>query len=132
MRSVRGASGESPAQLALAAGHVGTAVALLRAESLSVPDDQNPADLLEPLMSELSEAITCAGWLDDLEHVLWDVANSTERSISAFSKLTQTVRADLRWLAEQCHCWVRYGAEGPESVNIETWRTLHETWRSAG
>jgi hypothetical protein len=132
MRSARGASGESLAQLALAAGHVGTAVALLRSESLSAPDDHKPADLLEGLMSELSETISCAGWLDDLEHLLWDVANSTERSTSVFSKLTQTVRADLRWLAEQCHCWVRYGAKGPESVNIETWRTLHETWRSVG
>jgi hypothetical protein len=132
MRSTRGASGESPAQLAIAAGHVGTAVALFRVESQSLPDDQDAADLLQRLMSEMSEAFACAGWLDDLEHLLWDVVNSTEKSTSVFSNLTQTARADLRWLAEQCHCWFRYGAEGPEPVNVESWRSLHELWRNAG
>jgi len=130
MRTARGANGESPAQLALAAGHIGTAVALFRNESSPLPDD--PLDLLQRLMSELSETITCAAWLDELEHVLWDVANSNEIAPSVFSELGQKQRDDLQWLSQLAQGWFRYGAHGPEFVDSDTWDVLHERRRNAG
>lgn len=133
LRSARGANGESAAELALAAGHFGTAVGLFRAEALVLPEKRDPEALLGEVMSELSEAFACAGWLNDLEHYLWHLADGKEtlpKSVdyAGFSSLPTTVREDLLWLSRLCGGWIRYGQCGPEFISAEAWSAEHQAW----
>ena len=133
MRSVRGANSESAAELALAAGHCATAVALFHVESSELPPGRDPAASLKRLMYELSEGIACAGWLTDLEHILWHVAHSADPipervDHPGFSELDQAARDDLPWLSDLCGGWFRYGEHGPELVSVAAWSVSHEVW----
>ena len=130
MLTIRGAGGESPEQLALAANHVGTAVALLRA-SRHVPLDSQA--LLEALMEELSEQVACAGWLDSLEHYLWYVIQSKQPLPTGvdpwgFGRILPTVRDDLRWLSELTHGWFHYPNAEPEFISLDDWIPIHAQW----
>ena len=136
LRSTRGANGESPVALALAAGHFGTAVALLRAESPEALACRDPAAILEGAMSELSDEVACAGWLKDLEHLLWHVAHSAEVlpdsiDYSGFSDLPPLVREDLAWLSIMCGGWVHYGEGGTEFLPASAWEIEHARWRAS-
>ena len=133
MRSALGANGESPAQLALAAGHIGTAVALFRSDG--IVSSQGAASLLEATMSELSEAIACAGWLDNLEHLLWHVSRSDSPlpenvDLWGFGRIAPPVGDDLRWLSDLSDGWFHVPDGKVEFIRIVDWLPLHDSWKS--
>lgn len=132
MRAALGANGESPAQLALAAGHIGTAVALLRSDGIAPPQ---AASLLEASMSELSETIACAAWLDNLEHLLWHVSRSDSPlpehvDLWGFGHIVRPVGDDLRWLSDLSGGWFHFPNEKVEFIPIADWLPLHDSWKS--
>lgn len=55
------------------------------------------ADLLRRLMSEISEEYWCAGWLIDLERVLWDAVTGKRVNICSPEEIEQ-----LKYLSEKC------------------------------
>lgn len=133
MRSARGAAGESAAELALAAGHSATAVALLRSAGEPLPSTVEPRGLLERMMSEISEAIACAGWLENLEHLLWHVAHSTSvlpenLDPCGFRRLTSSTCEDLRWLARLSGGWYAFTDERPAFFPLPEWSVIHQRW----
>jgi hypothetical protein len=126
MCAARGANNDSPARLALAAGHVCTAVALLRTTNEGPP---NPSQLLENCMSELSQSMACAGWLSDIEHVLWHVTHSNESLPDqidpfGFGHIPDPARADLRWLSDICQGWI----QDRRFVSVVDWLPIHAEW----
>jgi hypothetical protein len=136
LRATTGESGHTPAELAFAAGHVTTAVALARCGSVTGPLFPSPARLLVDFMRELSESASCAAWLDDLEYVLWSGVTRHKvlpQTLDPFgvSSLPRAVAEDLAWLSERASGWIHNGERGPEWVTLDAWHTLHASWEAS-
>lgn len=82
-----------------------------------VADEPANVQALGWFMSHLSEENWCAGWLIDLEHVLWDeIAEPTRISNSDALRLAAMAKACGRWCVFQ------------GSVSLEEWMPMHEAW----
>lgn len=135
LRSSLSDTGHTPSELALAAGHIGTSVALARCGRPPGRLLPNPTHLLINLMRELSEASACANWLVDLEHLLWKSAARHQGLPEAqdpfgLSRLPNTVAEDLAWLSDLADGWVHWTVRGPEWLSIQEWTQQHEAWEA--
>lgn len=76
---------------------------------------------LATLMSDLSEAGFCSGWMDGLEVDLWRLAHAdVDRSTRyGMDDVTPRQKADLRALAEACGCWVVWSDERVDDVGFD-------------
>jgi hypothetical protein len=71
------------------------------------------------LMTGLSEDLWCAGWLDDLEYILWDGSPDQPLGLGV---LTRRQRKLLRMLSEECAGWWIWKDGNPKFVSLEWWR----------
>lgn len=80
---------------------------------------------LEALISQISEDRWCAGWLTDIEHLLWDDAAGTEPR-----HCTADEPAELRLLSERCGGWVAWEsvAAEPRRIPMPDWLDRHAAW----
>lgn len=76
-------------------------------------------------ISEISEDCYCAGWMHDIEHVLWRVLE-TDKSIKyGFGSFNWQLRTELRDLARAANGWPRWFDEtddysaGPALVSFD-------------
>lgn len=128
--------GTTVVALARQTGDTPMLVAVLRAAD-QAPPAAAARDLLNDLMSDISQAIVCAGWLRDLEFLLWELLESGTLPDAldpwGFRALTAADRTDLRWLADLAGGWWRWSDDSNAEVFIETsaWRDLHARWSRA-
>jgi hypothetical protein len=59
------------------------------------------ADLLLKLMSWISEERWCAGWLRNLEYILWDAVTGRREGICSLEEIDE-----LKYLSEKCGGWI--------------------------
>jgi hypothetical protein len=80
--------------------------------------------VLSDLMSEISEEAYCAGWMEDLEYVLWYAmlhgpANYGRKFIDK-----QTI-SQLKWLAEETGSWIIFDDNSWETaVTLPVWQEM--------
>lgn len=81
------------------------------------------ADLLQKVMSEISEEHWCAGWMSSLEYILWDAVAGKRKDICSAEEIEQ-----LKYLSEKCGGWVIWDkqAKGERFVPMEEWLRLYE------
>lgn len=79
--------------------------------------------VLKELMSKISESTWCAGWLIDLEFVLWKYTQHPP------NLLTEAEGKALLWLAEQAGgWWVWIDKLGPQFVGMNEWWGIYKQW----
>jgi hypothetical protein len=126
--SVTGA-GMSILTLARANGRAATVVAMIRAGAPGAEATEDWQDLLHACIAQVSQDHAAAGWLADLEFLVWRVVANREPSEEddpfGFSRIPNAQLDDLRFLAEKCGGWWTH--EG--FVTMETWRHRYDEWQ---
>ncbi|MBO9200217.1 MULTISPECIES: hypothetical protein [Niastella] len=80
---------------------------------------------LHDLMSQISEAGYCAGWLIDLEFDLWTALHSGKREYGRHI-ITQGEIHQLQSLADKCGCWIVMDDVHEETaVDLKTWKAIY-------
>lgn len=84
------------------------------------------AGLLVKAMSGISEEYWCAGWLHDLEYILWDAVIGRRKGPCSTQDLEQ-----LKYLSEKCDGWIIWDEQEKDQrfVPIEEWLRLYEAER---
>jgi hypothetical protein len=81
------------------------------------------AGLLRNVMSGISEDYWCAGWLHNLEYLLWDAVIG-KRKICSPEQVEQ-----LKYLSEKCGGWIIWDEQAKDErfVPMQEWLRLYET-----
>jgi hypothetical protein len=90
-------------------------------------DEQSiTADLLVKLMSAISEEYWCAGWMHNLEYMLWDVVGGKREDLCTPEEIEQ-----LKYLSGRCGGWIIWDeqAKGERFVPMQDWLRLYEAKR---
>lgn len=90
-------------------------------------DEQSiTAGLLAKLMSAISEEYWCAGWMHNLEYMLWDVVSGKRKGLCTPEEIEQ-----LEYLSGKCGGWIVWDeqAKGEKFVPIQDWLRLYEAKR---
>jgi len=84
------------------------------------------AGLLINVMSAISEERWCAGWMQNLEYVLWDAVIGRREDICSPEEIEQ-----LKYLSEKCGGWIVWDeqAKGERFVPMQDWVRLYEAQR---
>ncbi|MBI2091343.1 MAG: hypothetical protein HYT78_21825 [Deltaproteobacteria bacterium] len=86
-------------------------------------EEKITAGLLRKVMSGISEDYWCAGWLHDLEYVLWDAVIGKRKGICSPEEVEQ-----LKYLSEKCGGWVIWDEQVKDErfVPMKEWLRLYE------
>jgi hypothetical protein len=128
----RSATGTLPRDLARRKGISELEAALLVAGAPSDVPSCSPDDLLLSVLYELSDSHAAAGWLGELEFLVWagvigDVAVEDPYNLS---RLPHELASDLQALARRAGGWPAWHEpDGPTLVTMETWLHQYEAWR---
>jgi hypothetical protein len=90
-------------------------------------DEQNiTAKLLVKVMSAISEECWCAGWMHNLEYMLWDAVMGRREGICSPEEIGQ-----LKYLSEKCGGWIIWDeqAKVERFIPIQEWLRLYEAKR---
>ncbi len=91
-------------------------------------DLNDAAFALASFMSDLSEAATCAGWMDGLEYALWNALVGGPRSYG-WIELTDDQLDRLRTLSNAAGGWVVFDDEEEEAlVPLDEWKQRFAAW----
>jgi hypothetical protein len=84
------------------------------------------AGLLVKLMSAISEESWCAGWMHNLEYMLWDVVTGRREGICSPEEIEQ-----LKYLSEKCCGWIIWDEQvkGESFIAMQDWLPLYEAKR---
>lgn len=78
--------------------------------------------LLEECMSDISERCHSAGWMQDLEYVLWDAILNGPRKYG-HHVITQTDIEKLKELSKDANAWIIYDEEEEETaIDLLEWK----------
>ncbi len=85
------------------------------------------ADLLRKVMSGISEECWCAGWLRNLEYMLWDAVMGKREGICSVEEIEQ-----LKYLSEKCGGWIIWDEQAKDErfVPMQEWLRLYEAERA--
>lgn len=127
------ASGSLPFDVADSCGYVQISVALLRQ---SAPGSERISDfgrLLVEYLKHLSHTFTCAGWLSNIEFVIWSFVVGDKLPIEdtfGFQRITRDELADLRFLSEKCQSWPCWDEheQRVRTVSLTRWQHLYREW----
>jgi hypothetical protein len=87
------------------------------------------ARALATYMSDLSEEFWCAGWMRDLEFMLWSAIEGKEGDASL--TLTRRQLATLKSLSNACKGWIVFRRDTQETfVSMPEWMQLFAAWLS--
>lgn len=82
--------------------------------------------LLVGFMSDLSERCYAAGWIANLEYVLWDAVKIGERKFGQDMITSQDIE-QLSQLSKACNCWIYYDDEMEETaIGINDWERMFD------
>ena len=84
------------------------------------------AGLLRKVMSGISEEYWCAGWMHNLEYMLWDVVADRRKGICSPEEIEQ-----LKYLSGKCGGWIVWDEQGKGKrfVPMHEWLRLYEAQR---
>lgn len=83
--------------------------------------------ILADFMSDLSEKCYSAGWLENLEYVLWDASITGERKFGQDIVSQQDID-QLNQLSNDCNCWIYFDDISEETaIELALWRQKFET-----
>lgn len=90
--------------------------------------DKGAAMLLLDIMSDISEEYYCAGWLVDLEYMLWHAVETEERSFG-FGEIPNHQIEAMKEYASACGAWWVFSEEfkGNILVPLDEWRKIYES-----
>ncbi|HTH49686.1 MAG TPA: hypothetical protein VMB21_19390 [Candidatus Limnocylindria bacterium] len=104
------------------------------------------ATVLAAAISSYSEDVYCAGWLDDIEHQLWETIAArkpdayecavqklhaaAKKPRPSFGKPSAEFLSGLKLLAERFQVWVVY-QEVETAIHLQDWLSLHEEWHES-
>ena len=76
-------------------------------------------------MSEISEKCYCAGWLKNLEYVLWHAVENGERKFGQDS-IARSEIDKMKQLSTVTNCWVYINNnEAETAILLDEWKILH-------
>jgi len=120
-------SGRAPLELAAAKGRADLQAALLRAGA--VPREGAPSfcALLQHYIAEVSSDTFAAGWLEDIEFLLWRAATTGAPlgDPELIAPLSVAQGAELLFLAGRCGGWV---TEDELHVPLDVWHARYAAW----
>jgi hypothetical protein len=127
------ASGSLPIEVAHSSGYVQIVVALLRR---SAPGSESITDygtLLERYVGHLSHACACAGWLSNIEFLIWCLVVGDEFPIEdtfGFRQLSREELADLQFLSEGSQHWPHWDEREQRVclIPLTRWQHLYREW----
>ena len=77
---------------------------------------------LADLMSDISEEAYCAGWMANLEHVLWDAVLNGERKYGKYFITKKDINR-LTALCEITNSWIYFDETGEETaMPVNQWQ----------
>lgn len=81
---------------------------------------------LADLMIEISEKCYSAGWIKNLEYLLWDALTNEERKLGR-DIISESDIDQLKQLSQDCNCWIYFDDKEEESpIELESWRDKFE------
>ena len=87
---------------------------------------------LADFMSQLSEKAYCAGWMADLEHVLWAAVLDGPRQYGHLAIDAEMI-SELNRLSSACGGWIIFeDHEGETWVSISKWKTMYDPAKVRG
>jgi len=79
-------------------------------------------EILARIMSDISELCYSAGWMQNLEYVLWHAVVSGERNYGHYS-VTQRDIEILKLLSDETQSWIIFNDELEETaIDLDTWK----------
>ena len=79
-------------------------------------------------ISEISETAYCAGWLTDIEFLLWKILEDGQGSVGRFP-VPQEWIIEMKNLSEKCGGWVRLDEKkGRVLVPLTRWKRIYSAW----
>ncbi len=129
MLGIRSEIGSLPYQIAINKGLANQQTALLRAEAPGSENFTEYPDLIIHYLGDISEDYACAGWLFDIEFIVWKIAfenQSVADEPYGFNKIDEETKEDLRFLSQKAEGWAVWRDEDPEPVFIplERWEKI--------
>ncbi len=90
-------------------------------------EQKTTAGLLRKVMSGISEEYWCAGWMHNLEYMLWDAVIGKREGICSPEEIEQ-----LKYLSGKCSGWIIWDEEAKDErfVPMQDWLRLYEAKRS--
>jgi len=77
---------------------------------------------LKNLMSDISERCYSAGWMTNLEYVLWDAALNGQRKYG-HDMVSPNDIEQLTILSKDCNSWIYFDDQTEETaINLESWK----------
>lgn len=87
-------------------------------------DLNGPERDLAEYMSEISERCYYAGWMKNLEFVLWDATKKGKR-IYGHGEISEADIKQLKHLSLNANCWIVFDDEKEEiAIPLEKWENL--------
>lgn len=81
---------------------------------------------LADFMSELSERCYAAGWMENLEYVLWETTLNGPRDYGQFRILEDDIHQMIQ-LSNNCNCWIYFDDSNEEtSIPLRKWVDMYE------
>jgi hypothetical protein len=125
-------AGTLPQRVARDKGRADIQVALIRANASRTGGSADYATLLINYIQELSQQHARAGWLDEVEFLIWQLISTDEALRDdpfGFTMLREEEADDLRFLSRRSGGWAIYTNEGPRFVAMEQWEGIFDEWR---
>jgi hypothetical protein len=73
-------------------------------------------------MSDISEECYSAGWMQNLEYVLWDALINGERKFGR-EIISRLNIENLKHFSDECNCWIYFDNEEEEiAMSLEKWQ----------
>lgn len=129
MLSIRSESGRFPYEVAVKKGLANQQTALLRAEA---PGSENFAEfssLLIHYLSDISYDYGCAGWLGNIEFVIWQIVFTDDPysdEVVRWDMIDEETKKDLRFLCQKAKGWAAWSEVEHDSVFVplEKWEKI--------
>ena len=87
--------------------------------------------ILAEYMSEISELAYCAGWMHDLEYMLWRiiVCDENDRLYGRY-ELSDADIGRLRLLSDKCKGWIYFDeVEEEKWISNDDWNKKYNQWK---
>lgn len=83
---------------------------------------------LESFMSEISERCYSAGWMQDLEYVLWGALLNGERKYG-YHFITLEDIQQLKLLSSRAACWIYMDDIKEETaIDLDSWKAMYNLY----
>lgn len=135
MLEIRSEIGSLPYEIAVDKGLADQRTALLRANAPGSESFEEYSELLIHYLGNISHDYACAGWLVDIEFIIWKIAFTNELlsdTTFRFNEIDEETKEDLRFLSQKVKGWAVWSDEDKEPVivSFDKWNEIWENRQS--